>query len=118
MKVTNTPGNSSRGRLINIRDCFLDPMALPEIVSLAKVHSSALLELVFFMTKTYAYSIHRQKMIVIGKWPSGRDKPKHDPKNNVYKINQFSLSDSTLADGLGKTPDGSLVNQIQHPSIP
>lgn len=92
---------------------ILDPMAFPEIVSLAQVHGSPLLELVFFMTRTYAYSIHRQKMILIGKWPSGRDIPKLDPKSKIYKINQFSLSGSTLAEGPGKTQDGPLLNQIQ-----
>lgn len=61
---------------------ILDPSSLPEIVSLCQVYGMAILEIVFYMTRTYAYGLHRKKLILLGKWPyAKKPKEKTNPQN-------------------------------------
>ena len=48
---------------------ILDPVAIPGIICLYQAYGMEVLELVFYMTRTYAYGIHRRKQILIGNWP-------------------------------------------------
>ena len=48
---------------------LLDPTSIPAIISLHQSYVAAVLDIVFFMTRTYAYALHRKKLILIGKWP-------------------------------------------------
>ena len=52
------------------RMCFiLDPTSMPDIVGLYQKHGMAVLDIVFYMTRTYAYGLHRKQLILRGKWP-------------------------------------------------
>ena len=42
---------------------------MPEIVDLYQKHGMAVLDIVFHMTRTYAYGLHRKQLILRGKWP-------------------------------------------------
>ena len=48
---------------------ILDPSSMPEIVDLYQKHGMAVLDIVFHMTRTYAYGLHRKQLILRGKWP-------------------------------------------------
>ena len=48
---------------------ILDCTTLPQIVSLSQEYGKEVLDTVLYMTRTYAYVLHRKKQIVIGKWP-------------------------------------------------
>ena len=48
---------------------ILDCVSVPEIVSLHQTHGMAVIQTVLYITRTYAYSIHRKKLILTGKWP-------------------------------------------------
>ena len=45
---------------------ILDSTANPDIVSLHQVHGQPLLDLVLYLTRTWAYCLHRDTMILIG----------------------------------------------------
>ena len=46
---------------------ILDPSSMPEIVDLYQKHGMAVLDIVFHMTRTYAYGLHRKQLILRGK---------------------------------------------------
>ena len=48
---------------------ILDPSTFPGIITLWEIHGQPLLEHVFYLTRTYAYYMHREKLISIGRWP-------------------------------------------------
>ena len=48
---------------------ILDSTANHEVIALCQANGKPLLDLVFYLTRTWAYSIHRQKMILLGRWP-------------------------------------------------
>ena len=48
---------------------ILDPTSFPTIISLAQLEGAAVLDTVFYMSRTFAYALHRKKLILIGKWP-------------------------------------------------
>ena len=53
---------------------ILDPSSMPQIISLYQIHGMLVLNIVYYMTRTYVYGLHRKKLILTGKWPySDRD---------------------------------------------
>ena len=47
----------------------LDCTAFPEIIQLRQILGKGLEDMVLYLTRTWAYAIHRQKMILLGRWP-------------------------------------------------
>ena len=56
---------------------ILDPCLVPSILALCNQYGKELFDHVYYITRTYAYYMHRAKMISLGRWPGdpGR-KPK------------------------------------------
>ena len=56
---------------------ILDPCLVPAILALCNKHGKELFDHVYYITRTFAYYMHRAKMISLGRWPGdpGR-KPK------------------------------------------
>ena len=48
---------------------ILDPSSMQEISALFEEHGRVVLDIVFYMARTYAYGMHRKKFILIRKWP-------------------------------------------------
>ena len=48
---------------------ILDSTSNPVVISLHQAHGQPLLNLVLYMTRTFAYCIHREKMILTRRWP-------------------------------------------------
>ena len=71
----------------HIMTFILDPTSLPPITSLYQSFGFIILELVFYMARTFAYGLHRKKLILLGKWPySSRNEncfPQHNVISNV-----------------------------------
>ena len=68
---------------------ILDPTSLNEIVGLYLTHGMQVLEIVFSMCRTYAYGLHRKKLILVGKWPyATRDE---NCSNFNYQINSTNV---------------------------
>ena len=48
---------------------ILDPTSFPTIISLTQLEGATVLDTVFYMSRTFAYALHRKKLILTGKWP-------------------------------------------------
>lgn len=48
---------------------ILDASADVELLQLVQLHGQQVLDLVLYLTRTWAYCIHREKMILTGRWP-------------------------------------------------
>ena len=71
---------------------ILDPCLVPAVLAVCNQHGKELFDHVYYLTRTFAYYMHREKMISLGRWPGdpGR-KPKSishlkkQPKNLLTK---------------------------------
>ena len=66
---------------------ILDPCTFPDILMLLEIYGQPLLEHVCYLTRTFAYYIHREKQISLGRWPG-------DPgrrRRSVTKIPDLQL---------------------------
>ena len=72
---------------------ILDPSALPPIVELYQRYGKCVLDIVFYITRTLAYGLHRKKLIILGKWPySVRNENCHQNKKE-YLTKTFVAGD-------------------------
>ena len=53
---------------------ILDPTAIPEVDHLVVQYGMPVLCSIFYMARTYAYGLHRKKLIITGRWPYATDK--------------------------------------------
>ena len=68
---------------------ILDPTSMPAMVRLYQSLGQRLLDIVFSMTRTYAYGLHRKKLILVGKWPylcNNKNLAPHPEKDNMYIV--------------------------------
>jgi hypothetical protein len=49
---------------------ILDCLSFPQLVHLIKLYGQSVQSLVFYLTRTWAYCTHREKLIMLGKWPT------------------------------------------------
>lgn len=47
---------------------FLEPLAFSELVELCSIYGQAILDTLYYCTRTYVYYIYREKQILLGKW--------------------------------------------------
>ena len=69
---------------------ILDSTAFPELIVLVQAYGQGVQDLVMYLTRTFAFSVHRHKQRLLGRWP---EKAKQNP---------------TLAPGLGTTTGNGL----------
>ena len=48
---------------------ILDSTAFPEIIVLVQTYGQDIQDLVLYLTRTFAFSLHRQKLKLLGRWP-------------------------------------------------
>ena len=48
---------------------ILDPTSIPAVDHLISKHGMQVLDLIFYMTMSLAYGLHRKKLILTGRWP-------------------------------------------------
>ena len=58
---------------------ILNSTAFPELIKLVQAYGQELQNTVLYLTRTYAFAIHRQKMIHLGRWPNNSDKQTRRP---------------------------------------
>ena len=99
---------------------ILDPTSLPEIVRLWQIFGQQVLDIVFYLTRTFAYVLHRKKLILVEKWPFAT-------KNVPDKINSCFIAGNS--DPAVKTSDeqtlplarqgvpGVLTTAVQHTDL-
>ena len=65
---------------------ILDPISIPEIVQLCQALGWQALECLFYMIRTYAYGLHRKKLIIIGKWPYSTKNENCNVQSNLLSV--------------------------------
>ena len=83
---------------------ILDSMAFPQLISLVQFYGQEILDRVMYLTRTWAFSIHKHKSILLGNWPEYTH-----PKKNI-KLYKSHITNSILS--------GSVLPATQHPHHP
>ena len=65
---------------------ILDPISIPEIIRLCQALGWQALECLFYMIRTYAYGLHRKKLIIIGKWPYSTKNENCNVQSNLLSV--------------------------------
>ena len=71
---------------------ILDASADAELLQLVQLHGQQVLDLVLYLTRTWAYCIHREKMILIGRWPGKKSTLSAYP----HQINNYVTNTCTF----------------------
>ena len=62
----------------------LNPSSNPEMIVLVQLYGEPLLRHVMYLTRTFAFSMHRKKLILTGRWPySGKKEQRRDNQNTI-----------------------------------
>ena len=72
---------------------ILDPTSMSEIICLLQTYGKGVLDIVFYMARTYAYGLHRKRLILIGKWPYAT---KDENCSNVDQINSLNVAGTMM----------------------
>ena len=62
---------------------ILEPMALAQVVTLYQDYGQPLVDLISYITRTYAFYIHREKHLIMGTWPGHQQKSTIDRGTSV-----------------------------------
>ena len=85
---------------------ILDPATFPDIISLSQQFGPKIIEQVFYLVRTFAFYIHKQKLIILGRWPGISDKipciksPKFHPVSHINDSTNMILIPGVPADVL------------------
>ena len=48
---------------------LLDPTSLPDVIALHQAYGQGVLDIIFYIIRTFVYGLHRKKLILVGRWP-------------------------------------------------
>ena len=95
---------------------ILDPLSFPTVISLVQLEREAVLDIVFYMSRTFVYALHRKKLILIGKWPfSTHSSSSLIPLTNVYVSGPPAGDDAAACDD---APQADVVTDSQTVVVP
>ena len=94
---------------------IIEPMAFPSIVSLLQFHGQPLMNQLMYLTRTYAFYIHREKKRILGLWPENATKKKNaNIKNQIssktVQTNDFIFTGVPSADRALTVPSAALLS--------
>ena len=89
---------------------ILDPTVFDGVRMLVEIHGMPVLSHILYLTRTYAYYMHREKLILHGRWPGdfGRKQIKLSALSNI------NISNNSLVTGPDVT---SLATSTSHSSL-
>ena len=114
---------------------ILDPSLFDGITMLWEIHGQPILDHVYYLTRTYAYYLHRERLIMLGRWPGDHGRRQcpvssastlslrlnmHTPTNNLIPIdynntgpisNHFLVPGSSVATA---SPADYTSTSLQH----
>ena len=78
---------------------ILDPTTFPEMIHYHQYYGQPLIDHLLYLVRTFAYNIHRQKLILIGRWPGHNTKTllkdKQTKKRPAFTPNDDKIRDNT-----------------------
>ena len=101
---------------------ILDSTSFPEVILLSQTIGQDIVDTVMYLTRTWAFTIHRQNLKMLGRWPEGRTEKKashhHDPLKltpNSNNIDSNDTSDFQNANNRYITNNLNMINTISIP---
>ena len=99
---------------------ILDSTAFPEVIFLIQTLGQEIEDTVMYLTRTWAFTIHRHQLKMLGRWPEGRSmkKASHDnipltlPNNTNPDSNDFS---DTIGHDYNHTVSYDMINTVSIP---
>ena len=113
---------------------ILDSTASPDLLSLTQMHGPEIMDRVLYLTRTWAFSIHKHKLMLLGRWPEFKnnriikyktDSPQSEPsmpppttdplsESSTHVTVAFNLpnTNTTIISGCG-LPAAQLHRQVQ-----
>ena len=76
---------------------ILDSTSWPQIVNLVQVFGQEVLEIVLYLTRTWAFSIHKHKLKLLGRWPETRASSTFPSNDQTPNIDNDSNDNPQLA---------------------
>ena len=99
---------------------FLDPTAFPDIAELWELLGQPFINHLYYLTRTYAYYLYRQKQILLGIWSKKPDKcfknKTRAPTNNKQTNNIFLVSGHQNTDYMREESQPTNMNNSFNPS--
>ena len=94
---------------------ILDPTLFDGINMLVEIYGLPILEHVLYLTRTYAYYIHREKLIMLGRWPG--DHGRRQQPSSPDKSNPIRLTACMHSITFGKTDNICRFNNVTNTSL-
>ena len=101
---------------------ILDSTAFPEVIYLGQTLGHEIVDTVMYLTRTWAFAIHRQKLKMLGRWPEGRTEKTashpHDPLTLTHNTHHETNDTSDIIDNANNsciTNNLDLINTISLP---
>ena len=95
---------------------ILDSTAFPEVIGLMQLYGQEIQDRILYLTRTWAFTLHRQKMKILGRWPDSQSRLSHpnpssapSPTNTLPVTHDTPLNDSPNIT-LNNTSDTQLTN--------
>ena len=82
---------------------ILDPTAIPAVDHLVIEYGMEVLDLIYHMSMSYAYGLHRKKLIITGRWPYATNNENCQQFNKI-QINSVSVAGGTERPGVDLVP--------------
>ena len=87
---------------------ILDSTACPQLIFLVQMFGQEIQDKVCYLTRTWAFAIHRQRMKMLGRWPE-------NVKNKSYQLRHPADSDSALHPAPIPLPSPDISNYDNYP---
>ena len=65
---------------------ILDCVACPEVIRLCQLYGREILDRVMYLTRTWAFAMHKHKMILLGRWPESKPNGKNSRKSSHEQL--------------------------------
>ena len=73
---------------------ILDPTSIPAVDHMVAEYGMQVLDLIYYMSMSYAYGLHRKKLIITGRWPYATVN-ENCQNHNIDQINFHSVAGAT-----------------------
>ena len=67
-QLAQTISKAMTGKITFRCQFLLDCSVLPEVIVLVQLYGQPVLDQLFYLTRTYCYCLHRERMKILGKW--------------------------------------------------
>ena len=96
---------------------ILDPSLFNGITMLWEIHGQVILDHVYYLTRTYAYYLHREKLKLHGRWPGDFGRRQTPKIKKPLKFNCDYISTFSGSEDIGNHDPSSEAPAVQHQQL-